>query len=264
MHLSLTQWVGLFILVCLIIQGTWGGYRRGPVRQLAGLIALIAAGLTGWLIGAPLGLALLGDSSVPWLLREPAGMMVLGLVVWLVALAWLWRAGRRPAGAEEAESPVLGAIVGCWTGLLNAAVILLLLVAWAGWTEMLSDESSRRHWAVETRDELAGMPGAEWLKGATPWPESWQRIVRKARRVLVSPEASRRLMEQEPIRALAAHPSFYTAWGDPEVKRLLREGRLADAMGHPKVRPLLNDEDFQRNLLKVNLEVSLDKALINQ
>lgn len=263
MNFSLTQWVGLVILVVLLIQGAWGGYRRGPVRQLAGLIALAAASLLGWLVGAPLGLALLADSSVPWLLREPAGMVIFGLLTWLVVLAWLWRAGRRPAGAEEAESPVLGAFVGCWTGLLNAAVLLLLLVAWAGWTEMLSDNPGRRHWSVQTRDELSGMPGGEWLKGATPWPESWQRIVRKARRVLANPEASRRLMEQEPIRALATHPSFYTAWGDPEVKRLLRDGRLADAMAHPKVKPLLNDEDFQRNLLKINLEASLDKALVN-
>lgn len=263
MTLSLTQSVGLILLLGLLIQGTWGGYRRGPVRQLAGLIALILAGLVGWLAGPPLGLAVLADSSVPWLLREPAGMLGLGLVVWLVALAWLWRVGRRPKGAEEAENPVLGAVVGCWTGLLNAAVLLLLLAAWAGWTEMLTDNAERHHWSVRARDDLASLPGGEWLNGATPWPESWQRIVRKARRVLANPEASHRLMEQDPIRALAAHPTFYTAWGDPEVKRLLREGRLADALGHPKVKPLLNDEEFQRKLLNVNLEVSLDKALAN-
>lgn len=264
MNLSLTQWVGMIVVVCLLVQGARAGYRRGPLRQLAGLIALAIAAATGWAFGGPLGLALLADSAVPWLLRETVGMMMLGLVTWIVALAWLWRAGRRPPGAEEAESPVLGSVIGCWTGLLNAAALLLVISAWAGWVEMLSDAGGiRRHWAVRTRDELARLPGCEWLEGATPWPASWQRIAGKIRRVLANPEASHRLMEQDAIKALAAHPSFYTAWGDPEVKRLLRDGRLADAMEHPKVKPLLNDEAFQRSLIGLDLESILDKSLKN-
>jgi len=263
MSLSPTQWIGLGLLLALLVQGARGGYRRGPLRQLAGLIALLIASLAGWLVGGPLGLAALADSSVPWLLRESTGMLAVGLLVWLIALAWLWRAGRRPAGAEEAENPVWGAVVGCWTGLINAGVLLLLLTAWAGWVEMLSDpEFADRHWAVRVRQDLAELPGTGMLRDATPWPEAWQRVAQKARRVLTNPEASRRLMEQDAIRALATHPTFYTAWGDPEVKRLLRVGRFSEAMAHPKVKPLLNDEEFQRRLLNTDLEVALDKALM--
>lgn len=262
MQLSPAQWTTGLAGLALLIQGARGGYRHGPVRQLAGPIALLASALIGWLAGPPVGLILFADSMVPWMLREGAGMLAVGSLTWLVALAWLWRLGRRPKDAEEAESPVLGAMVGCWTGLLNAALLLLALTAWAGLAETtMRPEEARRHWAVEFREDLARLQGAGSLSGFSPWPERWGRILRKTREVLAEPEASRNLMEQEPVRALAAHPSFYTAWGDPGIKLLLRQGRFLEAAQHPKARALLNDEAFQRQLLKLDMENILDKAL---
>lgn len=265
MSLSLTQWLGLLALLALLIQGARAGYRRGPVRQLSGLLALALAAPIAWLAGPPAGRLLLADSAIPWMLRDGAGMVGVGLLAWLTGLAWFWHIGRRPKGAEEAESPVLGAMVGCWTGLLSVALLLLALTAWAGLNEaILRPEDAAKHWAVAARESLAELPGAQWLHGCSPWPEHWGRIVHKAQRALANPEASKRLMEQEPIRALAATPSFYTAWGDPEIKRLVREGRLIDAAQHPKARALLNDETFQRQLLELDLESLVDKSLMNK
>lgn len=262
MSFSLTQVTALLILLILLIGGARGGYRRGPIRQLAGALALSIAVLVGWLAGPPLGLAWLVDTSVPWMLREGVGMLTIALLTWLVALGWLWHIGRRNPGDEEAESPVLGSIVGCWTGLLNCAVLLALLTGWAGVAEtLLKPADAERHWAVSTREELARLPGAQALSGYSPLPNRWQSLLSKFRRVMADPEASRRLMEQEPIRALASHPSFYTAWGDPEIKLLVRQGRLWTALEHPSARALLNDEAFQRELLQIDLEASVDKAL---
>lgn len=262
MNLSLTQWTGLLIGLGLLIQGARDGYRRGPIRQLASPLALLASALIGWLAGPAVGSAALADSSVPWLLRETVGMLGVGLLVWLVSLAWLWHIGRRPKGVEEAESPVLGSLVGCWTGLLNAATLVLILTAWAGTVEALQDrEEASGHWAVVTRDGLAELPGCHGLAGYSPWPEHWRRMVDKARRVLANPEASKALMEQEGVRALAAHPTFYTAWGDPEIKSLLRQGHFVAAARHPKAHAVLNDEAFQRQLLSLDLESAMDKAL---
>lgn len=265
MTASLTQWVCLLVALALLIQGARGGYRRGPIRQLAGVLALLASALIGWLAGPALGLWLFADSAIPWMFREGAGMVVVALVTWLIALAWLWRAGRRPAGADEAESPVLGSIVGCWTGILNIAILVLALTAWAGLREMLcAPEEARAHWTVNVREELAGLPGAQSLSGFSPWPDRWARIIHKAGLALADPECSKRLMQQDAVRALASHPSFYTAWGDPDVKRLLRHGRWIEAAHHPKVLPLLNDEGFQRQLLGVDMELVLDKSLVKQ
>lgn len=262
MEPNLFQWCALALAVALLIQGARGGYRRGPIRQLAGVLALLISVVIGALLGPPLGLWLFADSLVPWALRETAGALATSAVAWLVALAVLWRLGRRPKGAEEAENPVLGAIVGCWTGLLNAGLLVLALTAWAGAEETLLDApTAARTTAVRGREALAELPGLGRLHGYSPWPGPWARLVQKSRRVLADPEASRHLMEQEPIRALASHPTFYTAWGDPEVKRLLRQGDFMGTAQHPKVRPLLNDENFQRQLLQLDLESAMDKAL---
>lgn len=262
MEPNLFQWCAMALGLALLIQGARGGYRRGPIRQLAGLLALLLSVGLGALIGPQLGPWLLADSLVPWVLRELMGVLATSALIWLVALSWLWHLGRRPKGAEEAESPVLGTIVGCWTGLLNAALLILMLAAWAGMNETLLDAgAAAQTTAVRGREALAELPGLGRLHGYSPWPETWARLVQKSRRVLSDPEASRRLMEQEPIRALASHPTFYTAWGDPEVKQRLRQGDFLGAAQHPKVRPLLNDEAFQRQLLDLDLESAMDKAL---
>lgn len=262
MSLSLTQVTALLILLMLLIGGAWGGYRRGPIRQLAGVIALASAILIGWLAGPPLGLWLLTDTSVPWILRESVGIFFVALITWLIALSLLWYLGRRNPDTKESESPVLGAIVGCWTGLLNSAILLALLTTWAGVAEtLLKPADAEQHWAVSTRQSLAELPGAGALSGYSPIPHRWQTLFTKFKRVMANPEASRRLMEQEPIRALATHPTFYTAWGDPEIKQLVRQGRLWAVLEHPSSRALLNDEPFQRELLQLDLEAAVDKAL---
>jgi hypothetical protein len=262
MSLTVTQWIAFSVALIFLIQGAYSGYKRGPIRQCAGIVALIVAVAVGWIFGGELGLLFLNDTIVPWLLRGPIGVIGLSALTWLLALSWLWFVGRRAKGAEETESPVLGALVGCWTGFMNCAFLLAVLTAWAGAREILSPATiAQQHWAVAARDDLSAIAGMDWVKGYSPWPESWKRIVRKGHQVLSSPEASRRLMEQEPIRALASHPTFYTAWGDPEVKRLAHNGSLGDLLEHPKVRPLLNDAAFQQQLIHTDLEVLLDKSL---
>ena len=262
MSLTVTQWIAFSVALIFLVQGAYGGYKRGPIRQCASLVALIAAIAVGWMFGGELGLLFLTDTIVPWLLRGPIGVIGLSALTWLLALSWLWFVGRRAKGSEEAESPVLGALVGCWTGFINCAFLLAVLTAWAGAREILSTPTvAQQHWAVVARDDLSGFIGMDWIRGYSPWPEIWKRIARKGQQVLGSPDASRRLMEQEPIRALASHPTFYTAWGDPEIKRLAHNGSLGELLEHPKVRPLLNDEAFQQQLIHTDLEVLLDKSL---
>jgi hypothetical protein len=49
---SATLWVAALILTLLMVRGAWRGYRRGPLRQLAGPGALTAGLISGWLWGA--------------------------------------------------------------------------------------------------------------------------------------------------------------------------------------------------------------------
>lgn len=259
MDLNLTQWLALAGMAGMMLAGAAAGHRRGPGRQLAGPLAAAVALLLAWLGGPAAGHAALGSLGVPWIFRSAGGILAVFLVAWLAALAILWRLGKPAAASGEPDNPVLGAVVGCWTGLLGW---LAIVVAWG------SVEAWRRELAgpgePEARGgvmaEVAGIPAMGWLGELPAWPESAVRVVKLSRRVMADPAKTRRLMADPRVRSLASHPSFYPAWGDPEVKALAQQGRYWTLLQHPKVQPLLDDEGFQRELAALDLEAVLGKA----
>jgi len=262
--LSPTLWVALGVLALLMIRGAWRGYRRGPMRQLAGPVALATGQLVGWLFGSDLGHACLQGTAYPWMLRGITGVIVLSCLTGLACYALFWRLGRQPEGQQEAESPVLGALVGCWTGLLYFLILIAILATVASVYDLFEKPGhSRHHWTVEIRNDLAGTPVTADLKDWSPIPDKQRTLIRQTRRLMADPEARRRLMAQPEIRALAAHPTLYQAWEVKRVRELLNNNDLTGFIDHPKVRAVLADEQLQKEAEKVDLtkiiELSLQK-----
>jgi len=245
-------------LVACMVLGARSGYRRGPLRQLAAPLAALGALAVAALVGPDLGHAWLGALGVPWILRGPAGFLLVAALGWLVLLAVLWRAGRPLAETGESESPVMGALVGCWTGGL---AWLTVITAWAQHEAWVKELAPGGKPASGSLAEIAALPGLGWLGDMEAWPEHPRELIRAGRRVMANPEASRRLMEDPGVRALASHPTFYTTWGEPEVKRLVRAGDYLRLLEHPKVRLLLADETFQRELSVFDLLGAMRRAL---
>lgn len=260
---STTLWVATALLAALMIRGAWRGYRRGPLRQLAGPAALTVGQLTGWLFGGELGHTLLQGTAYPWMLRGLTGVVGLACVTGLLSYALLWRLGRTPEGQDEAESPVLGALVGCWTGALYFLLLVGIVASVASVYDLLAQPGApARHWTVDLRDELAATPLTQGLKDWSPIPDEQRTLIRQTRRLMTDPEARRRLMAQPEIRALATHPTFYQAWEDKKVRELLNNNDLSGFIAHPKVRAVLADEVLQREAEKLNLTKVIDRALM--
>ncbi len=260
---STTLWCAAAILAVLMIRGAWRGYRRGPLRQLAGPAALTVGLLCGWCFGGDLGNALLQGSSYPWILRGVTGVVGLAGLSGLLCYALLWRLGRLPEGQDEAESPVLGALVGCWTGVLYFLLMVGILASAASVYDLLARPGApSRHWTVELRDELAATPLTQELKDWSPIPDRQRTLVRQTRRLMADPEARRRLMAQPEIRALAAHPTLYQAWEDKKVRELLNNNDLSSFIDHPKVRAVLADEQLQREAEKLDLAKIIEQSLV--
>lgn len=259
---STTLWVATALLAALMIRGAWRGYRRGPVRQLAGPAALTVGQLCGWLFGGELGHALLQGTAYPWMLRAATGVVGLACFSGLLCYALLWRLGRLPEGQEEAESPVLGALVGCWTGTLYFLLLVGLLASVASVHDLLARPGTpEKHWTMALRDELAATPLTRDLKDWSPIPDQQRTLIRQTRRLMADPEARRRLMAQPEIRALAAHPTLYQAWEDKKVRELLNNNDLSGFIDHPKVRAVLADEALQKEAEKADLAKIIDRAL---
>ncbi len=261
---SPTLWIATGILTALMVRGAWRGYRRGPLRQLAGPAALTIGQLSGWLFGGEVGHALLQDTSYPWMLRGITGVVGLACVTGLLSYALLWRVGRTPEGQDEAESPVIGALFGCWTGALYFLLLVGILASVASVYDLLARPGNpARHWTVDLRDELAATPLTRELKDWSPIPDEQRTLIRQTRRLMADPEARRRLMDQPEIRALAAHPTLYQAWEDKKVRELLNNNDLSGFIDHPKVRAVLADEVLQKEAEKVDLTKVLERALLS-
>ncbi len=257
-----TLWVAVILLATLMIRGAWRGYRRGPMRQLAGPVALATGQLVGWLFGSDLGHACLQGTAYPWILRGVTGVVALSCLTGLFCYALFWRLGRLPEGQKEAESPVMGALVGCWTGMLYFLILIAVLATVASVYDLLEKTGeAKHHWTVEARNELASTPFTADLKDWSPIPDKQRTLIKQTRRLMADPEARRRLMAQPEIRALAAHPTLYQAWEDKKVRELLNNNDLTGFIDHPKVRAVLADEQLQKDAEKVDLTGIIDRSL---
>ena len=259
---SPTLWMALALLALLMIRGAWRGYRRGPMRQLAGPVALASGQLAGWLFGSDLGHACLQGTSYPWILRGITGVIALSCLTGLLCYAIFWRLGRLPDGQKEAESPVLGSLVGCWTGALYFLILIAILATVASVYDLIEKPgAARHHWTVDIRNDLSATSITAELQSWSPIPEKQRSLIRQTRRLMADPEARRRLMAQPEIRALAAHPTLYQAWEDKKVRELLNNNDLNGFIDHPKVRAVLADEELQKEAEKVDLAKIIDLSL---
>ncbi|WP_436306457.1 CvpA family protein [Variovorax sp. LjRoot290] len=123
---------GIDLLLLLIVSlGVWPGWRRGFLRCAAELAAFVAAVLIALWCSLPAASYLdrWGLVEDPW--AAPAGfliLLVLGRVL-LDALVWRWVAfSARVAGSNVLDRS-MGVLPGAVTGLVNAAVVAMVLLA---------------------------------------------------------------------------------------------------------------------------------------
>jgi hypothetical protein len=261
-NLPASIWIAGLILILLMGRGAWRGYKRGPLRQLAGPFALTVGLWVGWALGKDAGHFILQGTSFPWLLRGIAGITLLTCATGLIVYALLWWLGKRPAGADEAESPVTGAMVGCWTGLLYFGILLLVLCSTASIFELISGAKvESANWSVRTRDELASTPYTGWLKDWSPIPDRQKTQIDLLKKVMGDPATQRRLIALPEIRALASHPSLYQALEDKKVRELLNNKDLSGLLDNQKVRVVLADEQLQKQAESIDLASILQQAI---
>lgn len=256
----------------LMFVASWRGYWRGPVRQLAPLGAFLASSLIAYFFGGMFGHAWLGLLGVPWILRGVCGSVLLCLFIWLPVFSFLWQKGRGQVSEKtgEPEHPVLGALVGCWTGIFwGVFAAVCIVVAGTLGEAYLSVRAGARnsvvghclHAAAVAKNSLAIYPGLRFLKTWSPLPDSAFRIVGKTLDVLGSKEAQQRLLKMPEIQSLVTDPAVYPVLSDPEIQAMISRKDLDGLLSDPRVRRMVSDETFQKRVASLNLEPLLDFAL---
>lgn len=266
------QIVLTLLFFVLMFASSFRGYNRGPIRQIAPLAAFIVAATVAWFFGAPFGHAWLGVIGVPWIFRGFCGSVLLCLFVWLPIFAWLWHKGRKQVSEKtgEPEQPVLGALVGCWTGIFWGALVLGCISAAGavGETYLTLRPGYEKticgkllYAVAKAKNSVALYPRLSFLKSWSPLPESAFYIVGKVLDVLASREAQQRLLLLPEIRSLATDPVVYPVLSDPEIEEMIDRRDIEGLLADKRVLRMLSDENFQRRIAALELEPLLDYAL---
>ena len=265
---------GVFALAFLAILfvNSWRGYWRGPIRSVAPLVAFIFAGAAAWLFGSDLGFAFLGDFGIPWILRGLFGILLTGILVWLPVFGLLWMWGRKQISEKtgEPESPIFGAIVGCWTGFFWIGVCVLALTSVGALGESLSSgprKNAGGFWAqacrcaVTVRHSVALVPGFRFADTWNPLPESTVRQIDKLVAVLSDTSKARKFIFTAEVQSVVSLPAVYPVIYSPRIQAMAAARDIDGILADPAVNRMLDDEDFQRALAEIDFERLLDQTL---
>lgn len=261
---------GLFLLWQIFL-----GWRRGPLRQVCAVLAIIAgyvAGVYGGSVLAPLLQPLL---PLPGFLVSVAGGILMALAVYFaVGLAGsiLFRkTGDQESGVVRFVYGVSGGLLGCVAGLL-LLWILFMGFRLAGTVAVARLESALLAGKEEELPPVVGIMArfrqatetgriGEAARRVDAVPERTHRLVGGAVTVMTTPARARLFLEFPPARELADDPAFTRLGSDPDVQEALRKGDYAALFRHPGVAALFNDPDMAERLKKFDLGGAIEYAL---
>lgn len=264
---------GVFALAFLAILFSCSlrGYRRGPIRSLAPLIAFALAGTLAWLFGADLGFALLGNVGIPWILRGVAGIALTATLVWLPVFSLLWWRGRSQISEQtgEPEYPVFGAVVGCWIGFFWTGACVFVLAAAGTLGEALNGGAKEApgvrgnvcHAAIRARASVALIPGLRFVENWNPLPESFVRKIDKLVAVLSDPAAARKFIYADEVQSVLTLPAVYPIVNSPKMQRMMAARDVDGILSDPDVNRMLDDPDLRRAVAEIDFEALLDSIL---
>ncbi|MDR3229679.1 MAG: hypothetical protein LBT53_09830 [Puniceicoccales bacterium] len=268
---SRIKWAYFLVMLGFMGAGASKGYSRGPLRQLATVAALTVAGSGAWLLGPSFGHLALKSAGVPLLLRGVVGALLLGALLWLAALTLLWNFGKpRVNELGETDNPVLGAVVGCWTGVLWGGILALAIASlgafaqfWLDTTPDAPDSTTRGalRRLVLVKNSLALLPGGGGLRTWNPLPARPRRTLEKAVRLFGTPGGYLRIQRASAVRAFLTDPAIYPLTQDKEIIALLQKRDAEALLAHPRIRRLLADDEAQKKILELAANADIDAIL---
>jgi hypothetical protein len=267
----------LLLAAAIILARAFQGWRRGIVRQLVSIIAIVAgslAGLWGGGVLVPLvrlfrlpEFATLAVASTLFGLFVYAVIRVLGLILFkrtaqqsVAAVRWGYGVG----GA------LLGLAYGCFTVfLIFIAIRLTGTVAQADVQVMKARNIAvRREPPGMLMTSLAGMKTSldaslfgSMLKQVDPMPAQVYRVLGKLARVLGDPRASARFFNFPGASELSQNPKILALRDDPEIARMAQRRDFITLLRDPKLIDAANDASLRKKLGDFELEKALDYAL---
>jgi uncharacterized membrane protein required for colicin V production len=244
----------LLLLVLLLLCFVYG-MLRGFLRMLVSLAALIVAALAVWLLNA-----LVGYLYIPGFLSASMSGALIGTALFVLVYVVVLAIGRRliKTRALAFSKGTADRLIGGIFSLCIDAAILLLLI-W--FLDCIGEDSFKRNerlrilWSESRVCQLAHEHNP--LNGFGP--------LRRLKGFLVAardPDTRSKLRDQAAYNRLFENPRLQAIGTDDELIDALRRGDWIGVFGNNRVRTLLSDESFWRDLFAVKWESTLGDAKI--
>lgn len=267
------QWqtAAFLIATVWILVSVARGWRKGLMRQLAGVAGLFAA---SFLIVNYTGLmAELLRPHLPPLVLIP----VSAVLIWILSFNTFVLVGRlffkRTA---EYESPLWRLISGFGGGVIGLGYGLLFVWCVVIGLKVIGRIAANQVTIQQGKNESSGIfminlaklrnsmelgYGRDLLDSVDPFPRSFYLKLDQYSQVIEDPEAIRRLFEYPGFRRIWESPRIVELERDPEIVAEVRSGNIVGILANPKVLALLDDADIRSALTQSDLEGALSYAL---
>ena len=260
------------------------GWRRGVMRQIMHLAALIVCYAAAW-FGGPLVAPVMRPLGYPDFILSGIGGFALALVVFILFTSagallfkktsqqsvWIVRLGYGLTGSA------LGLVIGLilvWGALI---VIRLLGTLAEGEVSAASRLAAKKAGAHEAgsiqRPNLAVLGvaamkhsldhgvAANIVRETDPVPAKTYAIINKVTAVLSSPESGNRMLNFPGAQPLITNPKMIELRDDPEIAKQIKSGDIMGLLKNRHVISVANDPELHEMLKKFELEKALDYSL---
>lgn len=285
-----TLWQTIFVLFAAIVLllEVLRGWRLGLPRQLmrgAAVIAAYAAGYFGGGLMVPLLRPIL---KWPDFVLSMIGGAFLALVVYGVIASLGSILFKRTAQHPSGSVRLVYGVTGAFTGIVFGLFFIWLILVGIRSVGAVADAQVQAHPRPETpgptsdadrslkiehfdADSLAsflarlknsvemGKLGDVVKQTDVTSPAVYQTL-KDVGTVVANPDSARRFLSFPGAVELSEHPKIVALRNDPEITRLIREGRILELLQHPRILEAANDPTLTEKVKQFDMRKALEFA----
>jgi uncharacterized membrane protein required for colicin V production len=276
--------------IVLILFEVLRGWRRGLARQLARLGALIAAYASAYFVAPVIAPFIAPYAKMPEFIMSILAGALIALFVYAgingLGTMLFRRTGQHTSSVVRVIYGVSGALLGIFFGAFLVWLVVVGVRSLGALAETPASAQNavspravhavdvRRGTLNETTDDSSVLTTLARLKNSIEMgavgnvvkradvvPTNTYETFGKLGQVVSSSQRAERFLSFPGARELSEHPRIIALREDPEVERLIEQGRYLDLMQNQSVLDALNDPTLVQRVRKFDLQRALDYAL---
>jgi hypothetical protein len=267
------QWqTAVFIIaIAWILVSVVRGWGKGLMRQLAGIVALFAAGF----------LVLHYTGEMEEFLRPHVPPLILifvsAVLIWVVSFNSIVLIGRLFfKRTKDCESSLMRLIYGLGGGAIGVGYGLLFVFCVLIGLKVIGRIAENQVEIQQAKNESSGALilnlaklknsvelgyGRRVLESVDPFPSRFYRELDQYSRLIADPEAIQKLLEYPGFRRIWESPQILEIERDPEIVADVQRGNILGVFTNRKVVALLNDPQIRSIFNQGDLDAALNYAL---